>query len=319
MRPFEALRSAIFLRVPAVMLLVFSAWAALGPSPASAEPRITRVDVYSESMGRWVANDVISPASGGPAPTFYLLTGIGGGSDGISWFNNTGVRDFFADKHVNVVMPIGGQYSMYTDWDADDPVLGRNKWQTYLTSELPAAIDGRFATTGANAIGGVSMAGGAVLDLAIQAPGFYRAVGSYSGCAATSGLLGQAMVRSMVELRGGGNATNMWGPAVDPQWQVHDPMVNAERLRGTELFVSSGNGLPGGIDNHDPVLVVPQTIGGSVVEMVTNVCAAAFQSRLHSLGIPATFAYLSQGTHSWGLFETELRESWPVIGSAIGA
>lgn len=55
---------------------------------------------------------------GAPAPTFYLLTGIGGGSDGISWFNNTGVRDFFADKHVNVVMPIGGQYSMYTDWDA---------------------------------------------------------------------------------------------------------------------------------------------------------------------------------------------------------
>ncbi len=164
MRPFEALRSAISLRVAAVMLLVFSAWAALGPSPASAEPRITRVDVYSESMGRWVANDVISPASAGPAPTFYLLTGIGGGSDGISWFNNTGVRDFFADKHVNVVMPIGGQYSMYTDWDADDPVLGRNKWQTYLTSELPAAIDGRFATTGANAIGGVSMAGGAVLD-----------------------------------------------------------------------------------------------------------------------------------------------------------
>ncbi|TQC41242.1 esterase family protein [Rhodococcus sp. WS4] len=319
MRPFEALRSTISLRVWAALLLVVSAWVVLAPQPASAEPRVTRVDVYSESMGRWVANDVLSPASGGPAPTFYLLTGIGGGSDGISWFNNTGVRDFFADKRVNVVMPIGGQYSMYTDWNTDDPVLGRNKWQTYLTSELPAAIDSRFATTGVNAIGGVSMAGSAVLDLAIQAPGFYRAVGSYSGCAATSGLLGQAMVRSMVELRGGGNAANMWGSVADPRWRVHDPMLNAERLRGTELFVSSGNGLPGSIDNHDPVLVVPQTIGGSVVEMVTNVCATTFQSRLQSLGIPATFAYLPQGTHSWGLFETELRQSWPVIGGAIGA
>lgn len=159
MRPFDDLRRSAPLRGLLVTVLLLSAWLALGPPPASAEPRITRVDVYSEAMGRWVSNDVISPASGAPAPTFYLLTGIGGGSDGISWFNNTRVRDFFADKHVNVVMPIGGQYSMYTDWAADDPVLGRNKWQTYLTQELPAAIDSRFSTTGSKAIGGVSMAG----------------------------------------------------------------------------------------------------------------------------------------------------------------
>ncbi|MFZ2173407.1 MAG: alpha/beta hydrolase family protein [Rhodococcus sp. (in: high G+C Gram-positive bacteria)] len=323
MRPFEVLRWATVLRALGVVFFLLSASVTstvlLQPGPASAESRITRIDVYSPSMDRWVANDVISPASGGPAPTFFLLTGIGGGSDGISWFNNTGVRGFFADKHVNVVMPIGGQYSMYTDWRSDDPVLGRNRWQTYLTQELPAVINSRFGTTGVNAIGGVSMAGSAVLDLAVQAPGFYRAVGSYSGCAATSGVLGQTMVRSMVELRGGGNAANMWGSVADPLWRAHDPMANAERLRGTALFVSSGNGLPGPIDNHDPILVVPQTLGGSVVEMVTNVCAVAFQSRLHTLGIPATFSYVSQGTHSWGLFETELRDSWPVISEAIGA
>ncbi|MEU2006083.1 alpha/beta hydrolase family protein [Rhodococcus sp. NPDC019627] len=319
MRPFDVLRRSAPLRGLVVTILLLSAWLALGPPPASAEPRIARVDVYSEAMGRWVSNDVISPASGAPAPTFYLLTGIGGGSDGISWFNNTRVRDFFADKHVTVVMPIGGQYSMYTDWAADDPVLGRNKWQTYLTHELPAAIDSRFSTTGSKAIGGVSMAGSAVLDLAAQVPGFYRAVGSYSGCAQTSGVLGQAMVRSMVELRGGGNAANMWGGPGDPAWARHDPMLSAERLRGTTLFVSTGNGMPGPVDNHDPLLAVPQTIGGSVVEMVTHVCAGAFESRLRQLGIPATFAYLPQGTHSWGLFETELRDSWPVIGSALGA
>ncbi len=55
----------------------------------------------------------------------------------MSWYNNTDVTNFFADKHVNVVLPVGGKYSMYTDWDADDPVLGRNKWQTFLTRELP--------------------------------------------------------------------------------------------------------------------------------------------------------------------------------------
>lgn len=303
----------------AALLTLLAAMTAYVVPVASAEIRTTRVDVYSPSMDRWVANDVISPVGGGPAPTFYLLTGLHGGEDGISWFNNTGVRDFFKDKHVNVVMPVGGQFSMYTDWLTDDPVLGRNKWQTYLTRELPAAIDSRFATTGRNAIGGVSMAGSAVLDLAAQAPGVYRAVGSYSGCAATSGLLGQSMVRSMVELRGGGNAGNMWGSALDPLWRAHDPMFNAERLRGTALFISTGNGIPGPIDDHDPNLVVPQTIGGGALEMVTNVCTVAFEARLRSLGIPATFSYRPQGTHSWGLFEAELRDSWPLIASAIGA
>ncbi|AOW93304.1 esterase [Rhodococcus sp. WMMA185] len=319
MLPFKVLHSANLRRVLAAALLMLPAWAGLGPPSASAESITTRVDVYSPSMGRWIPNDVISPASGGPAPTFYLLSGIGGGADGISWFNNTGVREFFADKHVNVVMPIGGQYSMYTDWIADDPVLGRNKWQTYLTSELPAAIDSRFDTTGVNAIGGVSMAGSAVLDLAMQTPGFYRAVGSYSGCPITSGTLGQAMVRSMVELRGGGNAANMWGGSSDPRWVQHDPMRNAERLRGTELFISSGNGVPSEIDDHHPALALPQTIGGGVLEMVTNACAVAFQKELEAQGIPATFSFLPYGTHSWGLFETELRQSWPLISRAIGA
>ncbi len=146
----------------------------LSAPTASADSVVSRIDVYSPSMDRWIANDVISPAGGGPAPTFYLLTGVGGGEDGISWFNNTGVRDFFDDKHVNVVMPVGGKFSMYTDWNADDPVLGRNKWQTYLTKELPAAVNARYNTTGVNALGGVSMAGGPVLDLAIQSPGTYR-------------------------------------------------------------------------------------------------------------------------------------------------
>lgn len=83
-------------------------------------------------------------------------------------------------------MPIGGKSSYYTDWIADDPALGRNKWQTYLTQELPPLMNRELNSNGLNAIGGLSMSGGAAIDLAIQAPGLYKAVGSYSGCPATS-------------------------------------------------------------------------------------------------------------------------------------
>ncbi|WP_430334054.1 alpha/beta hydrolase [Rhodococcus sp. ACT016] len=281
--------------------------------------RVTRISVYSPSMDRVVTSDVIHPVGGGPAPTFYLLTGIGGGEDGISWFNNSTVAQFFADKHVNVVLPVGGKYSMYTDWVADDPVLGRNKWQTFLTRELPPVIDRQFGTTGVNAVGGVSMAAGPVLDLAIQAPDVYRAVGSYSGCAQTSTPNGQAMVRSMVELRGGANAANMWGPIGGPTWVQHDPVVQAERLRGKALYLSAASGVPGPIDELNPLLAIPQAIGGGVVEAITQGCTGVMAARLQSLGIPATVVFRNQGSHSWGLFEAEMQDSWAVIGPAIGA
>lgn len=286
---------------------------------ASAQSTVSRFDVYSPSMDRWISNDVISPAGGGPAPTFYLLTGVGGGEDGISWFNNTGVRDFFDDKHVNVVMPVGGKFSMYTDWNADDPALGRNKWQTYLTKELPAAVNSRYNTTGVNALGGVSMAGGPVLDLAIQAPGVYRAVGSYSGCARTVDLMGQAAVRSMVEVLGRGNVANMWGPPGSPQWAAHDPMINAEKLRGTALFIATGNGIPGPVDGINSLVSALGVIPGSALESITQMCTAGLQGRFNELGIPATFNFRPEGTHTWGLFEADMRASWPMIAGAIGA
>ncbi|NKR32425.1 esterase family protein [Rhodococcus hoagii] len=281
--------------------------------------RVTRISVYSPSMDRVVTSDVIHPTGGGPAPTFYLLTGITGGEDGVSWYNNTDVTNFFADKHVNVVLPVGGKYSMYTDWDADDPVLGRNKWQTFLTRELPPVIDRQFGTTGVNALGGVSMAAGPVLDLAIQAPDVYRAVGSYSGCAGTSDFNGQAMVRSMVEVRGGGNVNNMWGPGGGPQWIEHDPVVQAERLRGKVLFLSAASGMPGAIDRLDPLIAIPQGLVGGLLESITMRCTAVMDARLRSLGIPATIVYRDVGSHTWGVFEAEMRDSWAVLGPAIGA
>ncbi|MDE1669985.1 hypothetical protein [Nocardia gipuzkoensis] len=76
----------------------------LSVHPAGAEPArarvvgevplggsVSQIDVYSPSMDRVVANRVIRAAGGGPAPTLYLLTGIGGGVDGISWWDDTDV------------------------------------------------------------------------------------------------------------------------------------------------------------------------------------------------------------------------------------
>ncbi|MBB3037206.1 alpha/beta hydrolase [Hoyosella altamirensis] len=321
-------------RTPALRILV--ALAALliplvSAAPASAQPgpRVDRIDrigdrfaivhVYSPSMNRVIPNEVYLPANQGAAsPTLYLLNGVDGGQEGKSWFQSTRLRDFFSNKHVKVVSPIGGRYSMYADWRHPDPVLGVNKWQTYMTSELPIAIDNAFPSTGRNAVGGLSLSAASALDLAVQAPNRYQAVASYSGCARTSAPEGVAANAAVVAF-GGGNVFNAFGPPGDPSWVQHDPFVNAERLRGKAIYLAAASGIPGPADGVTGLAVIGQTLGPGAVEFATNLCSMAFKSRLDSLGIPATLSQQATGAHTWGLFEQQMRDSWRVIGPAIGA
>lgn len=291
-----------------------------------AEDRQLTFFVRSTAMHRDIEVNVIRPAdTSAPRPTLYLLNGAGGGEDSKTWQQQTDVASFFGDKNVNVVIPVGGAFSYYTDWNANDPALGLNKWTTFLTGELPPIVDSALGTSGVNAIGGLSMAGGAVLSLAQTAPTLYKAVGSYSGCAETSSPLGQTFVKMVVETRGGGKVSNMWGAASDPAWNANDPYVNAEKLRGITLYISTGSGLPGpndtpngpGIDGKYSVLANQIALGG-VIEAAVNVCTAHLATRLNELRIPATVDFKPTGTHSWGYWQDDLHRSWPVMAGAMG-
>ncbi|MFI6871624.1 alpha/beta hydrolase [Nocardia sp. NPDC050406] len=270
----------------------------------------SRVDVYSPAMDKVVSNRVIHAPGGASAPTLYLLTGAGGGEDGISWWDDTDVREFFADKNVNVVLPMGGAFSLYTDWIADDPVQGRNRWQSYLTRELPGVIDTRFETTGRNAIAGVSMSAGSAIDLAIQASDVYSAVASYSGCPWTSDSAGIAMASAVV-LRGGGNPANMWGVPGGEVWRSHDPFLHASRLSGKTVYLSAATGIPGTIDQGG--------IPSPVVEAIASSCTEAFAGHLSELGMPPVYVNRPAGSHTWGQFETDLHDSWPHLARALAA
>src|SRR5699024_700416 len=194
-----------------------------------------------------------------------------------------------------------------------------NQWQTYLTRELPPVIDAEFGTTGRNAIAGLSMSAGPAVDLAIQAPDVYDAVGSYSGCPINGGVFGAAQVSSVV-LAGGGSASNMWGLPGDPAWARHDPYARAADLHGTAVYLGSASGVPGAIDALEPGQLFGAATGGGFIESVADHCTAAFSQRLDEVGVPHTFVHRDEGAHTWGLFFAELRESWTdVIGPALGA
>nr|WP_233532583.1 alpha/beta hydrolase family protein [Antrihabitans sp. YC2-6] len=291
------------------------------------DARHVNLYVHSASMDRNIKIQVLRPADTSvPRPVLYLLHGAGGGVDGANWTAQTDVDSFFADKNVNVVIPLGGAFSYYTDWKRDDPKLGRVKWATFLTKELPPIIDQALGANGVNAIAGVSMSGSSALALAQEAPDLYRAVGAYSGCAETSTPIGRQLVKLVVETRGGGKTANMWGPTGDPAWSAADPYVNAEKLRGKFLYITTGTGLPGeheSLDNPrldgNPTALLNQTMTGGVIEAATNACTIHLAQRLGELDIPATFDFRSTGTHSWGYWQDDLHKSWPGIATAIGA
>ena len=321
-------------RIAVLTIVLISAFAYLSPELAYAEPgqgahitgiekvndRWDKVSVYSPSMDKIVVNDVFkAPKSG--APVLYLLPGIDGGDNldpggnwapgTKSWFGMTDIQGFFADKNVNVVSPLGGQFSWYTDWIADPS----KQYQTYLTRELPPLINAQYKTNGKNAVGGLSSTGGTAVDYAVQAPGLYKAVGSYSGFLTPSDNSQQV---GLTLMGGGASADAMWGPGGGPLWVAHDPSKNVEKLRGTAVYVAaSASGNPGTVDRL-PDNFGPNITGGFIERIVAD-STRVFADNAAAAGVPVTYIVRPDGSHTWGLFESEMQESWnTTIGPALG-
>jgi S-formylglutathione hydrolase FrmB len=282
--------------------------------------RWDKVSVYSPSMNTVIVNDVFK-APGSGAPAFYLLPGIDGGDNldpgasfgpgAKSWFGMTDVQGFFANKNVNVVSPLGGQFSWWTNWAND----GGRQYQTYMTRELPPLISAQYRTNGRNAVGGLSSTGGTAVDYAIQAPGVYRAVGSYSGVLTPSDSQSAQQV-SLTIATGGLSTDNMWGPQGGPLWVQHDPSKNVNKLRGVAVYAgASDSGNVGDVDR----LSGANPTGGFIERIIAD-STRQFADAANAAGVPIHYAVRPVGSHTWGLFESEMQESWnTTIGPALGA
>jgi S-formylglutathione hydrolase FrmB len=280
--------------------------------------RWLRVFVSSPAMNRIVQVQVLLPADRSrPRPTLYMLDGRGAPENGSSWIQQGHAVQFFADKNLNVVLTTDGPANLYTNWERRDPVLGTNKWETFLTRELPPLIDAQFDGNGYNAIEGVSMGAEAAMMLAVRHPGRYRAVAAHSGCYTIATAAGQAQACAIVETYGG-NPDNMFGRPTDPDRLAHDVMAHAPALRGTAIYLSSGSGVPGVHDvPGQQVDLADAIVTGGPLEAGAYVCTVALDTRLARLHIPATVNLRPTGTHSWPYWSDELVRSWQTIARAL--
>ena len=186
------------------------------------------------------------------------------------------------------------------------------------------------------AIVGFSMSATSSLLLPQHNPGFYDAAASFSGCASTSSPHGYNYTRVTVN-RGGYSDFKtvtpemMWGPMGGSYNRWNDALLNAERLRGTALYISSATGLAGRPDQVSylvgqgaPELVaqiaaVTLQVEGGAIEAAINQCTHDLKTKLDALNIPATYELRNVGTHSWPYWRADLEKSWfTTIAPAFG-
>src|SRR5699024_7601929 len=210
-----------------------------------------------------------------PRPTLYVLNGADGGEGKASWLYQTDIIDFFSDKNVNVVIVQAGEFSYYTDWVDPNTELGKQTWETFLTKELPETLEAKIGGNGKRGIIGMSMSATSVLNFAQHSPDLYDGIGSFSGCAQTSDEVGAQAIKLVLD-RKGVTGEQMWGPRPGGTWTHNDPLVNAEKLAGQQMYISNGTGLWGEWDTtahpnvNDETQLIAQRTTGSAIEGGTN-------------------------------------------------
>ena len=281
------------------------------PLVAGGDSRFERWWVASESMNRVLPVEIWRTASTAPAPMLYLLDGVDSPSPS-GWLLPGGVDRIFADEHVTLVMPARADGSLHADWQQDDPVLSRNKWQTFLTEELPPLLEsGAIPFNGKRGMAGLSMGAASAVTIAERRPDLYEAVGAIAGCYTARDDLGFILAKIVAETRGG-NIANMWGPRTDPDYLANDGLLHADKLEGKALYFATATGMPDASEwdrNGRDLLRFTQ---GAGLEMATHACTVEMDRRLDELGIDARIDYLPTGLHNWdnfGRFVAPMRDT----------
>jgi S-formylglutathione hydrolase FrmB len=309
------------------------------------DSRVTDVLLHSPAMQADVHVNVMLPAGYDPSagiryPVLYLLHGAL--SNYMAWYQN-GVEKLVGNLPLIVVMPDDGYDGSYSDWyglitGATGPVPA---WETFHIDELIPFIDSHYLSIPDRAdrfIAGLSSGGGGATRYAAAHPGMFGAVGSFSGANDTDvqwpfyPTLSEALWLATDAPGDGPDGHCTWGDPYTQRviWEDHDSSYVAANLKGTALFLASGNGLPGPLDPllqpgvSDPGQTISNA-GGVVADGLTEgeiwEMNKAFVRVLNRAGIPHTDYFYGAGTHSWPYWQRDFEHflAWlqPYIGHPL--
>ena len=249
-------------------------------------------------------------------PEVWALDGLRALDTENGWTINTNIEQMFADKNVNVILPVGGESSFYSDWF--EPNNGKNyKWESFLTQELPAVLKQGYRSNGQRAVTGISMGGTAAMNLAERRPDLFNFVGSFSGYLDTTSPGMPLAIRGALSDAGGYDATAMWGPDGSQQWIDHDPKLGLDALKGKTVYVSSGSGKDD-FGQPDSVANGPANPAGVGLEVISRMTTQTFVDRANQAGLEVVSQFRPSGIHAWPYWQFEMTQAWPYIADSLG-
>ncbi|WP_199442489.1 alpha/beta hydrolase [Umezawaea beigongshangensis] len=243
-------------------------------------------------------------------PVLHLLHGCCG--DYTSWTEFSDVEEISRRTGALIVMPEAGRAGFYSDW-WNGGAGGTPAWETFHLTELRQILERGYGAGQRRAVAGLSMGGFGALSYAARHPGTFRAAAAYSGVVHTTlDRTSSDLVRGLVASTGA-DPDALWGDPVAQAdvWRAHNPHDLASRLRGTRLYVSSGDGEPGPLD--------PPGTAHDGLEALLAAQNEAVVRRLGELRVPVTADLYGPGTHTWPYWDRALKRSFPLLMSAIGA
>jgi diacylglycerol O-acyltransferase/trehalose O-mycolyltransferase len=271
-------------------------------------PRIRDLTIDSPAVGGIVRVWLLLPTQFDAQPStrwpvLYVLPGSDGGHQ--EWAPGLDDETLTATTDLLIVMPDANEHDFggasYSDW-WNGGKGGPPMWETFHLVELRQLLERNWHAGDKRAIVGGSAGGYGAMEYATRRPGMFLFAGAYSGVFHPAG----------DQPTSWGKDNNTWGDPFKQAdvWKAHDPLLNAEALRGTALYVAYGNGQPGPLDDAGATT-------DSTEEWVFRE-SEAFVQRLAELNIPATVYAYGNGTHTGPYFVRNLHNSLPFILRALG-
>nr|WP_083837311.1 alpha/beta hydrolase-fold protein [Gordonia effusa] len=250
-------------------------------------------------------------------PQLTMLDGLRARDDQNGWLLETNAEEFYKDKNVNVILPVGGESSFYTNWLQPD--RGKNyQWETFLIHELPPILEKDWRSTDVRGVEGLSMGGTAAMTLAARNPGFYKFAASFSGILQMTSMGMPQAIQFALRDGGGYDSGKMFGAPSNPAWKEHDPYLLVDKLQGTSLYISSGNGMVGPHDKPSDIPMLATNYSGVGLELLSRVTSQQFATKLNQSGVPGQAVYRPSGTHTWAYWQFEMSQAWPQAAGALG-
>lgn len=251
-------------------------------------------------------------------PSVWQLGPLYSDENESAWSYATDAVRYYADKNVNLVLPVGGGGSFYSDWQSPDG--GKNfQWETFLTEELPPILEQGWRTNERRAINGLSMGATGATILAGRHADMFDFVGSFSGYLDTTSP-GMPNAFGMITGQAGFDATKMWGPYYSREWYAHDPklLVRNFKKEGTRVYVAAGNGTAGNWDEDTQIPGSPDNIQGGGMEAASRVTSQTFVNAAKGAGVDVISKFRPNGTHTWPYWEYEMMQTWPYMAESLG-